>query len=122
LPYTYDNNQMTSEATLTLVYPRDWTEENVAELSLWFLGDSANAADPMYIALDDHAVVYHDDLNAPQTTSWTEWVIDLQAFADQGVNLTNVGTLTIGFGTKNTPSAGGSGKVLFDDIRLYRTR
>jgi len=120
LPYSYNNDQKTSEVTLTLVYPRDWTEENVAELSLWFRGDPANAAERMYVALDGSAVVYHDDLNASQTTTWTEWIIDLQAFADQGVNLTNVGTLTIGLGTKDSPAAGGSGQMLFDDIRLYR--
>ncbi|UCE47287.1 MAG: hypothetical protein JSW47_16990, partial [Phycisphaerales bacterium] len=57
---------------------------------------------------------------ATQTGRWTEWEIDLQAFADQGVDLTNVNTITIGFGTKNAPAAGGSGKVYFDDIRLYR--
>jgi len=42
----------------------------------------------------------------------------LQAFT--GVNLTNVNTISIGFGDKNNLQAGGSGMVLFDDIRLYR--
>jgi len=63
-------------------------------------------------------VVYHDDASVTQTPGWTEWVIDLQAFA--GVNLPNVNTITIGFGTKNTPAAGGTGQMYFDDIRLYR--
>ncbi|MEA3227364.1 MAG: LamG domain-containing protein, partial [Planctomycetota bacterium] len=35
LVYRYDNANKTSEATLTLVSPRDWTEEGVAKLSLW---------------------------------------------------------------------------------------
>jgi len=52
--------------------------------------------------------------------TWTEWTIDLQEFAAQGVNLTNVNTISIGFGDKNNLQAGGSGMVLFDDIRLYR--
>ena len=60
----------------------------------------------------------HDDPNATQITTWTEWTIDLQAF--QGVNLTNVNTVAIGFGTKGSPAAGGSGKMYFDDIRLIR--
>jgi hypothetical protein len=44
MPYRYDNANKTSEATMTLVYPRDWTEEGVTELSLWFRGGSTNAA------------------------------------------------------------------------------
>jgi hypothetical protein len=118
MPYAYDNNLKTSEATLTLVYPRDWTEEGVTKLSLWFRGSSANSAERIYMALNGTAVVYYDDPAATQTNRWTEWVIDLQAF--QGVILTNVNTITIGFGTKNSPAAGGSGKMYFDDIRLYR--
>ncbi len=118
MPYSYDNNLKTSEATLTLVYPRDWTEEGVTKLSLWFRGASANVADRMYVALNGNAVVYHDDPAVTQKTGWNRWVIDLQAF--QGVTLTNVNTITIGFGTKNGPAAGGAGRMYFDDIRLYR--
>ncbi|MFH1718237.1 MAG: LamG domain-containing protein [Planctomycetota bacterium] len=120
LVYRYDNNLKTSEATLTLVSRRDWTEEGVGKLSLWFRGDSANAPERMFVALNGSAVVYHDDPAATQIGRWTRWVIDLQAFADQGVVLTNVNTITIGFGTKNSPAAGGAGTMYFDDIRLYR--
>jgi hypothetical protein len=119
--YSYDNAGKTSEATLTLQYPRDWTEQGVTELSLWFRGDAANAADRMFVALNGNAVVYHDDASATQTADWTEWVIDLRQFADQGVNLTNVNTVTIGIGTKNAPSpGGGTGTMYFDDIKLIR--
>ncbi|MFH1717375.1 MAG: hypothetical protein ABIF19_08500, partial [Planctomycetota bacterium] len=120
MPYSYDNNLKTSEATLTLVYPRDWTEEGVTKLSLWFRGSSGNAADRMYAALNGTAVVYHDEPAATQTTGWNEWVIDLQTFADRGVNLTSVNTITIGLGTKGSPAAGGAGTMYFDDIRLYQ--
>jgi len=120
MPYAYDNNLKTSEATLTLVYPRDWTAEGVTRLSLWFRGASANSAERMYVALNGNAVVYNDDPAATQKGGWKQWVIDLQAFADQGVALANVNTITIGFGTKNSPAAGGSGKMYFDDIRLIR--
>jgi len=121
--YQYDNNLMTSEATLTLAYPRDWTEESVAKLSLWFIGDPANAAERMFVAAGGNAVAYHQDPAATQIAEWTEWVIDLSAtggFADQGLDLANVNTIAIGFGTKNSPAAGGSGQMYFDDIRLYR--
>jgi Carbohydrate family 9 binding domain-like len=120
MPYSYDNNLKTSEATLTLTYPRDWTQEGVTKLSLWFRGSSANSADRMYIALNGNAVVYNDDPAVTQKGGWHQWVIDLQAFANQGIALTNVNTLTIGIGTKNSPAAGGTGKMYFDDIRLIR--
>jgi len=120
MPYRYDNANKTSEATLTLVYPRDWTEENVAKLSLWFRGSSANSAERIYIALNDTAVVYADNPSATQMPGWNRWIIELQAFADQGVNLTNVNTITIGIGTKGSPAAGGTGTMYFDDIRLIR--
>ena len=118
MPYLYDNANKTSEATLTLVYPRDWTEEGVSKLSLWVNGGAANAADRIFVALNGTSVVYHDDPAATQIAGWNHWVIDLQAFA--GVNLTNVNTITIGIGTKNSPAAGGAGQVYLDDIRLIR--
>ena len=116
--YRYDNAGKTSEATLTLVYPRDWTEEGVTKLSLWIRGSTANAADRIFIALNGTAVVYHDDPAATQLAGWRQWVIDLTAF---GMNLTNVNSITIGVGTKNSPAAGGgTGTMYFDDIRLIR--
>ncbi|MBL7186335.1 MAG: LamG domain-containing protein [Phycisphaerae bacterium] len=118
LVYRYDNAGKTSEATLTLLWPRDWTAEGVTKLSLWIRGNSANAADRIYVAAGGTAVVYHDDASATQVAGWTEWVIDLQAFA--GVDLTRVNTIAIGIGTKGSTAAGGSGQMYFDDIRLYR--
>ena len=72
------------------------------------------------MALNGSAVVNHDNPDAAQTGRWTEWNIDLQAFADQGVNLANVNTIALGLGDKSNPQAGGSGTMYFDDIRLYR--
>ena len=120
MPYFYDNNFKYSEAAMTLVSARDWTEEGVGVLSLWFHGDASNAAEPLYVALNGIAVVYHDNPDAALIDEWTEWNIDLQEFAAQGVNLSNVNTISIGFGDKNNLQAGGSGKVYFDDIRLVR--
>ncbi len=119
MPLLYDNNLKYSEATVTLAYPTNWTEEGVGNLSLWIRGDSANAAERLYVAANG-AAVYHDDAAVAQTTIWTEWVIPLQAFADQGVDLTNVNTLSIGLGDKNNVVAGGAGVIYVDDIRLYR--
>jgi len=120
MPVYYENNFKYSEITMTLVSVRDWTEEGVGVLSLWFYGDASNAAERMYVNLNGIAVVYHNDPSAALIDTWTEWTIDLQEFAAQGVNLANVNTISIGFGDKSSLQAGGSGLVFFDDIRLYR--
>jgi hypothetical protein len=119
MPMTYDNAVGKSEATLTLTSNRDWTFKGLNTLTIWFRGDSGNAAENLYVALNDSAVVNHDSPTAAQASTWTEWNIDLQAFADQGVNLANVNSITIGLGNRNNPVAGGSGMMYFDDIRLY---
>ncbi len=120
MPVFYDNSVlMYSEVEKTLTYPRDWTENGVSTLSIWFRGNSDNAAETVYVALNGTAVVSHNNPDAAQITTWTEWNIDLQAFADQGVNLANVNTIALGLGNKNNPVAGGSGTMYFDDVRLY---
>jgi hypothetical protein len=120
MPVFYDNSVLRySEVEKTLTYPRDWTEKGVTTLTIWFRGISANAAETLYVALNGSAVVSHDNPNAAQIGTWTQWNIDLQAFADQGVNLANVNTIALGLGNKKNPVAGGSGTMYFDDIRLY---
>ncbi|MFB0553712.1 MAG: hypothetical protein ACETWQ_10415 [Phycisphaerae bacterium] len=66
-------------------------------------------------------MIKHGNPDAAQIYRWIEWTINLQVFADQGVDLTDVDTISIGFGDRNNPQPGGSGGVFFDDIRLYRS-
>jgi len=126
MPLFYDNSGPAyySEATLPLTYPRDWTEEGVGVLTLWFYGDPANAAESMYVvvanATGQTAVVYYDNPDATLIDEWMEWNIDLEEISNQGVILTNVDSFAIGFGNRNNPQVGGSGMVFIDDIRLYR--
>jgi len=119
MPFSYDNSVGKSEATLTLTSNRDWTINGVNTLVIWYRGEVGNAAEPMYVALNESAVVTNDDSEAATKRSWTQWNIDLPRFADQGVNLANVNSITLGFGNRNNPVAGGSGMIYFDDIRLY---
>jgi hypothetical protein len=123
MPYIYDVDQKYAEATKTLDYPRNWTERDVDTLGIWFKGDWINVATRMYVAVANTtgtpAVVYHDDPEVTRMDVWTEWRIPLQAFADQGIDLTDVNTIAIGFGDKNNLQPGGSGTMFFDDIRLY---
>jgi len=121
MPMAYDNAVGKSEATLTLTSNRDWTVKGVNSLTIWYRGATTNAAEQMYVVLNGSAGVDNDNPNAAQAAIWTEWNIDLQAFADQGVNLANVTSITLGLGNRANPTAGGSGMLYFDDIRLYAT-
>jgi hypothetical protein len=65
-------------------------------------------------------VYTHSNPNAIQIETWTQWDIDLQEFVYQGVDMTDVHTIGLGFGDRNNPQPGGSGKIYFDDIRLRK--
>jgi hypothetical protein len=115
MPIYYDNAVGKSEATLTLTDKRDWKVNGVDTLTIWFRGESDNAAEQMYVALNGSARVDHDNPDAATLTIWTTWSIDLEAFTDQGVNLANVDSITLGLSSVT----GGTGMIYFDDIRLY---
>ncbi len=108
-----------SNVTIIGTVGPQWAHQDIGILS--------NAAEPLYVAVSNSAgtpaVVVHDDPAAAQVDTWMEWVIPLQTFVDQGINLTDVDRIAIGLGTKgNMTMPGGSGKMFFDDIRLYRSR
>ncbi|HUT45473.1 MAG TPA: LamG-like jellyroll fold domain-containing protein [Sedimentisphaerales bacterium] len=108
-----------TNVTFTGTVSPQWTNQDI--------GIASNDAEPLYVAVSNSAgapaVVVHDDPAAAQIDTWTEWVIPLQVFADEGINLADVDRIAIGLGTKgNMTIPGGSGKMYFDDIRLYRPR
>ncbi len=115
MPMAYDNSVDKSEATLTLTSNRDWTVNGVNTLTIWFRGSANNTAETLYVTLNGSARVDNDNPDAALANSWTAWNIDLQSFADQGVNLTNVNSITLGLSSVT----GGAGMMYFDDIRLY---
>ena len=115
MPIVYDNTVGKSEATLTLTDKRDWTVNGVNRLTIWFRGEFGNTAETLYVALNGNARVDNDNPDAALRGSWTQWNIPLQAFADQGVNLPNITTITLGLSS----GTGGTGMMYFDDIRLY---
>jgi hypothetical protein len=127
MPLLYDNTSdgpTYSEATLTLTYPRDWTENDVSALVIWFRGIATNAAEPLYVSVGNNGgsavTVANNNANAAQIGAWTRWVVQLQTLADQGVDLTDVNTISVGLGSKGgAAAAGGTGTVFFDDIALY---
>jgi len=88
------------------------------------IGIAANDAEPLYVALYNAtgapAVVAHPDPAVANITTWTEWVVPLQDFANKGINLSDVDRIGIGLGATGGAAAGGSGVMFIDDIRLYR--
>jgi hypothetical protein len=119
MPMFYDNGVGKSEATLTLTDNRNWTVNGINTLTIWFRGEASNAAETLYVVLNGNAGVNNENPDAAQIDEWTRWDIELQAFADQGVHLTNVTSVTLGLGNRANPVAGGAGLMYFDDIRLY---
>jgi len=141
MPFFYDNNKTDclnySETKIAWSKPRDLINECVQELSLWFRGDTSahvssfdennsytiNNPEPLYIGISNSngsvSVLNHPNPDATHFTDWTEWKIPLINFSTENVTLTDVNSLFIGVGYHNDPRSGGSGKLYFDDIRLY---
>ena len=84
------------------------------------IGITTNAPEPVYVALNDGTPIYYEDPNASLIHSWTQWMIPLQRFADQGIDLSRVTRMTIGVGTKTTATPRGAGRLYIDDLRLNR--
>jgi hypothetical protein len=91
-----------------------WTEQALG------IEMPSNDAAPVYVVLNESAAVYHDNSDVTVITEWKQWNIDLQEFADLGVNLADIDSIGIGVGDRDNPSPGGSGTLYIDDIRLYR--
>jgi hypothetical protein len=89
-----------------------WTSQDI--------GISSNEPEPIYVAVNGNAVIYHEDPNASLIPDWTQWNIDLQEFTNLGVNLTNVSSVGFGIGDRDATEPGGKGSMFIDDIRLYR--
>jgi hypothetical protein len=90
------------------------------------VGMPINAPDDLYVIVEDSAgntamLRNVDNPKAVQSPAWKQWLIDLQAVADQGVNLTNIKNLTIGVGNRAASAPAGTGTLFIDDIGLHDT-
>jgi hypothetical protein len=118
VPIAYYNNMAPySEVTVNpadLPIGTDWSGDDLSVLSLWFYGGALNAAEQMYVKLNGVKVPYDGPATDLQQLAWKEWRVDLSAF---GIDLSDVTEFGIGF--DKSGAFGGTGTVLFDDIRLY---
>jgi len=128
MPFDYNNINLPyySETERTFDPPQDWTRKGVKALTLWFYGNPGNAAEQLYVAVEDSTgktkVVNHEDPNAVQLDTWQEWNIDLKRVSDAGVNLASIKKTYVGVGDRNLPKLGSGGMLYVDDIRLYKPR
>ena len=119
-----------SEAKLTFDSPRDWTASGAKVLTLSLYGDADNdvsSAEQMYVGLRDglgnYAEVRYgdngEDMDELKLPKWREWNIPLSDFSQDGVELTGITTVLVGFGDRTMLTGpGGWGLVHIDNIRL----
>jgi len=131
MPLGYDNSGTGGKARYSETFrewasPQDWTRGTVKALTLYFYGASANAAEQLYVAVEDNAghvkVVNYPDLEAVQIGTWHEWNIELTQFSTAGVNLKAIKKMYIGLGNRASPTLGGTGTIFIDDIGVYLSR
>ena len=116
MPLYYDNSAglQYSEVERTFAAPQDWTAHGITTLVIYFRGDANNVAGPLYAKINSTKVVYNSGAAGTAFGVWKQWNIPLSSVS--GVNLKSVKTLAIGVGDG---SAGGTGTIFIDDIRLY---
>ncbi|MHC4212535.1 MAG: LamG-like jellyroll fold domain-containing protein [Planctomycetota bacterium] len=107
--------------------PQNWDSTGVKILTLSFYGlpgNDANNSEQMSVGLEDgdsNSFIdygfYGEDMNDIKIAEWQEWDIALSDFT--GVDMTDVRVMYIRIGDPYAVSAGGSGVVYMDDVRLY---
>ncbi len=120
MPLAYDNGvaPFYSEISRTWNTAQDWTINGAKTLRLYFRGAETNAADTLYVAVEDStgrvAVATHPNPDALTVAAWQAWTIPYSQLA--GVNMARIETVTIGIGDRANPTAAGSGLLFLDDI------
>ena len=139
MEYNYDSTGSErecgySEAKKTWPTPLNLVDNFEKALILYFYGDEDNDVESMWIVLSDSTNedqstygVYGDPESDIQVEDWEIWAIDI---ADQfpTVDLSNVASVSIGFGLRDVSRCGigtypgdPTGTVYFDDIALCTT-
>jgi len=127
MEFHYANDLPPYYSKADLVYDSDqgWTAAGAESLSIWCKGHSSNAADDVYVELEDAeanvALQGLFDVNVVRSGSWVELNFELGEFV--GVDLTRIRRMSIAIGPRSPAAPGtGSGTVHFDNIRLYPSR
>jgi hypothetical protein len=122
LDYNNVNSPWYSEAERQWATPQNWTAEGADRLHLFVRGNATNGLGALYVAVEDSsgkvAVAVNPNPNIVRVGVWTQWDIPLSSLT--GVDLSRVKTLYVGVGDRNTPAAGGRGRLYIDDIRVTK--
>ncbi len=124
MPLDYNNVKPPwySEAERQWATPQNWTAEGADTLHLFIRGNATNGLSSLYVAVEDSsgkvAVAVNANPNIVRVGVWTQWKIPLSSLA--GVNLAKVKKLYIGVGDRQTPAAGGFGRLYIDDIQVTK--
>ena len=88
--------------------------------AVYFQGLAANSAEGLYVTVKDNAgkskTVANSNATATTAASWQQWKIPLSEFTSAGVKMTAVKSIVIGVGNRTSPTTGGTGTMLIDDI------
>jgi regulation of enolase protein 1 (concanavalin A-like superfamily) len=84
-----------------------------------------NAAGKLYVTLKDtggksKTITHPAGESASMLAGWNAWQIPLSEFNSAGVKMNAVKSITIGVGDRTSPTPGGAGLVLIDDITFGR--
>jgi hypothetical protein len=83
--------------------------------------NKGNSLETFYVILEDSLgnskIINNTDSAMIATGEWVQWQIPLTDFT--GVNSQSIKKMSIGVGNMNATTAGGTGKIYIDDIRLY---
>jgi len=104
----------------------DWVAADVKLLTMSLRGNNT-FEEKLYVTVESNGgtqsgTVYYDvpaELRQASHEWFRWWYIELAEFSTQGVDLEHVTKMTIGIGDKDSPTAGGSGDIFVDTIRLY---
>jgi hypothetical protein len=124
MPLDYNNivEPFYSEAEREFSPAQDWTLGGVDTLVLSFRGRVTNSSARLYVTIQDTsnpaATVVHPDPAVTTKTKWVEWAIPLSDFAS--VNPAKVKKIYIGLDDRANPTAGGTGTIYVDDIRVIK--
>jgi len=126
-----------AEARRVFDEPLDLTTACEAALVVWFYGDRDNGSTQMWVLLNSDGTFPNNDIVGMATygdngddpedikkEEWIDWNMKLSDFAAASKDLSNVTSLSIGFGPKATglEQPGVQGIVLFDDISVCPVR
>ena len=112
MPFLYGRDGITtSEATRTYTTAQNWKAAGIKTLVVFFHGTSGNATGQLYVKINGGKVTYPGDAAIIATPIWKQWNIDLSTVAAAGA----VTSFALGI------TGSGTGTLLIDDIRLYKT-